>query len=57
MEAFTIATKYMTPVVLLSDGYIANGAEPWLIPDVSKLPKIRHRASTIGRHAVHAVPA
>ena len=42
-EAFTIATKYMTPVVLLSDGYIANGAEPWLIPDVSKLPKIEIR--------------
>jgi 2-oxoglutarate ferredoxin oxidoreductase subunit alpha len=40
IEAFTIATKYMTPVVLLSDGYIANGAEPWLVPDVSKLPKI-----------------
>jgi 2-oxoglutarate/2-oxoacid ferredoxin oxidoreductase subunit alpha len=40
IEAFTIATKYMTPVVLLSDGYIANGAEPWLIPDVSALPKI-----------------
>ena len=40
LEAFTIATKYMTPVVLLSDGYIANGAEPWLIPDVSKLAKI-----------------
>jgi len=40
IEAFTIAAKYMTPVVLLSDGYIANGAEPWMIPDVSKLPKI-----------------
>ncbi len=40
IEAFTIATKYMTPVVLMSDGYIANGAEPWMIPDVSKLPKI-----------------
>jgi 2-oxoglutarate ferredoxin oxidoreductase subunit alpha len=40
IEAFTIATQYMTPVVLLSDGYIANGAEPWLVPDVSKLPKI-----------------
>ena len=40
VEAFTIAVKYMTPVVLLSDGYIANGAEPWLIPDVSKLAKI-----------------
>jgi 2-oxoglutarate/2-oxoacid ferredoxin oxidoreductase subunit alpha len=40
IEAFTIATKYMTPVMFLSDGYIANGAEPWLVPDVAKLPKI-----------------
>jgi 2-oxoglutarate ferredoxin oxidoreductase subunit alpha len=40
IEAFTIATKYMTPVFFLSDGYLANGAEPWMIPDVSKLPKI-----------------
>ena len=31
---------YMTPVVLLTDGYIANGAEPWMIPDVASLPKI-----------------
>ncbi len=51
IEAFTIATKYMTPVVLLSDGYIANGAEPWLIPDVSKLAPIsithpEHREGT-----------
>ena len=40
LEAFTLAVKYMTPVVFLSDGYVANGAEPWLIPDASKLPKI-----------------
>ena len=40
IEAFTIAVKYMTPVVFLSDGYVANGAEPWLIPDASKLAKI-----------------
>ncbi|MCC6423668.1 MAG: 2-oxoacid:acceptor oxidoreductase subunit alpha [Phycisphaerales bacterium] len=40
IEAFTIATKYMTPVLFLSDGYIANGAEPWLVPDVDELPKI-----------------
>jgi 2-oxoglutarate ferredoxin oxidoreductase subunit alpha len=40
IEAFTVAVKYMTPVILLSDGYIANGAEPWLVPDVSKLAKI-----------------
>jgi 2-oxoglutarate ferredoxin oxidoreductase subunit alpha len=40
VEAARIAVRYMTPVILLTDGYIANGAEPWLIPDVSKLPKI-----------------
>jgi 2-oxoglutarate ferredoxin oxidoreductase subunit alpha len=39
-EAWRIAVRYMTPVVLLSDGFIANGSEPWLIPDVSKLPPI-----------------
>ncbi len=39
-EAVRIATKYMTPVVLLSDGYIANGTEPWLLPDASKLPPV-----------------
>jgi 2-oxoglutarate/2-oxoacid ferredoxin oxidoreductase subunit alpha len=37
IEACRIAIRYMTPVFLLSDGYIANGQEPWLIPDVSKL--------------------
>ncbi|MEQ1904231.1 MAG: 2-oxoacid:acceptor oxidoreductase subunit alpha [Pirellulaceae bacterium] len=40
IEAWTIATKFMTPVFLLSDGYIANGAEPWKIPDFNSLPKI-----------------
>ena len=39
-EAWRIATRFMTPVMLLTDGYIANGAEPWLLPDVSKLRKI-----------------
>ncbi len=39
-EAWRIATRLMTPVMVLSDGYIANGSEPWLIPDVNKLPKI-----------------
>ncbi len=38
IEAARIATKYMTPVILLSDGYIANSSEPWLIPDVAGLP-------------------
>jgi 2-oxoglutarate ferredoxin oxidoreductase subunit alpha len=37
IEAVRIATKYMTPIMLLSDGYIANAAEPWKIPDVNEL--------------------
>jgi 2-oxoglutarate ferredoxin oxidoreductase subunit alpha len=40
IEAARIALKYRTPVFLLSDGYIANGAEPWLLPDVESLPDI-----------------
>ncbi len=35
IEAVRLATKYMTPVILLSDGYLANAAEPWRIPDVA----------------------
>jgi 2-oxoglutarate ferredoxin oxidoreductase subunit alpha len=38
IEAVRLATKYMTPVMLLTDGYLANAAEPWLVPDLSKLP-------------------
>ncbi len=40
VEAARIAVKYMTPVFLLTDGYIANGQEPWMIPDVEKLAPI-----------------
>jgi 2-oxoglutarate ferredoxin oxidoreductase subunit alpha len=40
-EAVRIAVKYMTPVILLTDGQLANGAEPWLVPDVNKLPEIK----------------
>lgn len=40
IEASRLALKYMTPVILLSDGYLANGAEPWRIPAVGKLPDI-----------------
>jgi 2-oxoglutarate ferredoxin oxidoreductase subunit alpha len=40
IEAARIALKYRTPVYLLSDAYLANGAEPWLIPEVSELPRI-----------------
>jgi len=40
IEAARIALKYRTPVFLLSDAYLANGSEPWTIPDVSTLPDI-----------------
>ena len=40
IEAARIAVKYRTPVFLLSDAYLANGSEPWLIPDVDTLPDI-----------------
>jgi 2-oxoglutarate/2-oxoacid ferredoxin oxidoreductase subunit alpha len=43
IEAARLAIKYMTPVILLSDGYLANGAEPWRIPSVEKLPDISTR--------------
>jgi 2-oxoglutarate ferredoxin oxidoreductase subunit alpha len=39
-EAVRIALKYRTPVILLSDGYVANGAEPWKLPDLDALPDI-----------------
>ncbi len=38
MEAWRISVNYMVPVMILSDGYIANGSEPWMVPDVAKLP-------------------
>lgn len=41
IEAFRIALKYMVPVIFLSDGYIGNGSEPWRIPDIDSLPKIK----------------
>jgi 2-oxoglutarate/2-oxoacid ferredoxin oxidoreductase subunit alpha len=39
-DAWRIATRFMTPVILLTDGYLANGAEPWCVPDVDSLPLI-----------------
>ena len=49
-EATRIAIKYMTPVILLTDGYLANGAEPWMIPRFEELPAIpvRFRTETDG---------
>jgi 2-oxoglutarate ferredoxin oxidoreductase subunit alpha len=51
IEAWRIAVRFMTPVVLLSDGYIANGAEPWRVPRFEDLPKIpvEHPAPTSER--------
>ena len=42
-EACKMALEYMTPVVLLTDGYIANGSEPWKIPSAKDLPEIKPR--------------
>jgi 2-oxoglutarate ferredoxin oxidoreductase subunit alpha len=40
LEASRIALKYMVPVIVLSDGYLANGAEPWRIPEMREMPEI-----------------
>jgi 2-oxoglutarate/2-oxoacid ferredoxin oxidoreductase subunit alpha len=50
VEAARIALTYRTPVVLLSDGYLANGSEPWLLPDVAELPEIRVEFATAPNH-------
>src|SRR5580693_6270744 len=42
LEAVRIALSYQTPVIVLSDGAIANGSEPWQVPDVADLPPIKH---------------
>jgi 2-oxoglutarate ferredoxin oxidoreductase subunit alpha len=46
LEASRLAIKYMVPVILLSDGYLANGAEPWRIPDAADIPEIPVRFAT-----------
>ncbi len=48
IEAARIALKYRTPVYLLSDAYLANGSEPWLIPSVGDLPDISTEFATVG---------
>ncbi len=45
-EAVRLAIKYMVPVIVLSDGYLANGSEPWLIPDIKTLPDIEVKFRT-----------
>ncbi|MFV2112823.1 2-oxoacid:acceptor oxidoreductase subunit alpha [Micromonospora sp. LOL_025] len=46
IEAARIALTYRTPVILLSDNYVANGSEPWLLPDVESLPDLRVEFAT-----------
>ena len=50
IEAFDLAVKYMTPVVVLSDAYLANSSEPWRIPDPATLPRrsVTHRTDPEG---------
>jgi 2-oxoglutarate ferredoxin oxidoreductase subunit alpha len=50
IEAARIALKYRTPVILLSDGYLANGTEPWRLPDVADLPDISTTFATEPNH-------
>ena len=45
LDAVRIATKYRTPVIILSDGYLANGSEPWRVPDAAGLPRLRDEFS------------
>ena len=40
LDAYRLALKYMTPVMVLSDGYLANGAEPWMLPEIEELPNL-----------------
>lgn len=63
-EAFRIAVEFMTPVIVLSDGYIANGAEPWRIPALDELKPIavqhaspqRHEAGSHGNNGEESAP-
>jgi 2-oxoglutarate ferredoxin oxidoreductase subunit alpha len=50
MEAVRIAVTYRTPVFLLSDGYLANGSEPWRLPDVADLPELHVEFATEMNH-------
>jgi 2-oxoglutarate ferredoxin oxidoreductase subunit alpha len=50
IQAVRIATKYMVPVFILSDGYLANGAEPWKLPRLQDLPKITVKFQTEPDH-------
>ena len=57
IEAARIALTYRTPVILLSDNYVANGSEPWLLPDVADLPDLRVEFATEPNGEDGTVPA
>ena len=50
LEAARIAVTYRTPVILLSDAYLANGTEPWLVPDVTSLPSFSPQFANAPNH-------
>jgi 2-oxoglutarate ferredoxin oxidoreductase subunit alpha len=50
VEAVRIAVTYRTPVIVLSDGYLANGSEPWRLPDLDELPRINPDFATATNH-------
>src|SRR4051794_11591412 len=58
LEAVRISTRHMVPVILLSDGYIANGSEPWKLPEVESLPDLRveFRTDPTGFHPYERDP-
>jgi 2-oxoglutarate ferredoxin oxidoreductase subunit alpha len=56
IEAARIALKYRTPVYLLSDAYLANGSEPWLLPDVDSLPDISTEFAQPEQHEGEFLP-
>jgi 2-oxoglutarate/2-oxoacid ferredoxin oxidoreductase subunit alpha len=52
IEAVRIAIKYRTPVIILSDGYLANGSEPWRVPSVDSLARLRDEFSFASAHSI-----
>ena len=56
IEAMKIATKWMTPVLLLTDGYLGNGSEPFKIPALSELPKLDVNYQTTQNHPDQYMP-
>ena len=56
MEAMKIAVKWMTPVILLTDGYLANGSEPFRIPDPKDLPKVEPKYQTTANYNGQYMP-